>query len=181
MKSPTNWATDGYFFLFDLVFVPPDNGTQSHDPSHGLLHAHAPLHVAGHANGSSAAPGWFVKVINGFIKDLATVAAYLDDVIVSIWIPPLTSSPLWDCSSSCGNGASSSRRRKRRLVPPTWIFSVTPSPPRVFDPTLEKSLPSRECRCLLTSSNYGPSLVVYPTTGNLWQTWPKGFNSLPGS
>ena len=82
MKSPTNWATDGYFFLFDLVFVPPDNGTQSHDPSHGLLHAHAPLHVAGHANGSSAAPGWFVRMIHEGIKGLANVAAYLDDIIV---------------------------------------------------------------------------------------------------
>ena len=32
--------------------------------------------------GSSAAPGWFVKVINEVIKDLVNVAAYLDDVIV---------------------------------------------------------------------------------------------------
>ena len=32
--------------------------------------------------GSSGAPGWFVKVINEAIKSLATVAAYLDDVIV---------------------------------------------------------------------------------------------------
>ena len=32
--------------------------------------------------GSSAAPGWFVKVINEVIKGLANVAAYLDDVIV---------------------------------------------------------------------------------------------------
>ena len=31
---------------------------------------------------SSAAPGWFVKVINEVIKGLANVAAYLDDVIV---------------------------------------------------------------------------------------------------
>ena len=32
--------------------------------------------------GSSAAPGWFVKVINEVIKGLANVADYLDDVIV---------------------------------------------------------------------------------------------------
>ena len=32
--------------------------------------------------GSSASPGWFVKVINEVIKDLKQVAAYLDDVIV---------------------------------------------------------------------------------------------------
>ena len=32
--------------------------------------------------GSSGVPGWFVKVINEAIKSLATVAAYLDDVIV---------------------------------------------------------------------------------------------------
>ena len=32
--------------------------------------------------GSSALPGWFVKVINEVIKDLEQVAAYLDDVIV---------------------------------------------------------------------------------------------------
>ena len=32
--------------------------------------------------GSSAAPGWSVKVINEVIKDLDRVAAYLDDVIV---------------------------------------------------------------------------------------------------
>ena len=32
--------------------------------------------------GSSAAPGWFVKVINGFNKGLDRVAAYLDNVIV---------------------------------------------------------------------------------------------------
>ena len=32
--------------------------------------------------GSSASPGWFVKVINEVIKDLTQVAAYLGDVIV---------------------------------------------------------------------------------------------------
>ena len=32
--------------------------------------------------GSSASPGWFVKVINEVIKGLKQVAAYLDDVIV---------------------------------------------------------------------------------------------------
>ena len=32
--------------------------------------------------GSNAAPGWFVKVINEVIKDLDRVAAYLDDVTV---------------------------------------------------------------------------------------------------
>ena len=32
--------------------------------------------------GSSAPPGWFVKVINEVIKDLKQVMAYLDDVIV---------------------------------------------------------------------------------------------------
>ena len=32
--------------------------------------------------GSSASPGWFVKVINVVIKDLKQVVAYLDDVIV---------------------------------------------------------------------------------------------------
>ena len=32
--------------------------------------------------GSSAAPGWFVKVINEVIKGLDRVAAYLDDVMV---------------------------------------------------------------------------------------------------
>ena len=33
-------------------------------------------------HGSSAAPGWFVKVINEVIKGLANMAAYLDDVSV---------------------------------------------------------------------------------------------------
>ena len=32
--------------------------------------------------GSSASPGWFVKVINEVIKSLKQVAAHLDDVIV---------------------------------------------------------------------------------------------------
>ena len=32
--------------------------------------------------GSSASPGWFVKVINEVIKDLKQVATYLDDVIM---------------------------------------------------------------------------------------------------
>ena len=32
--------------------------------------------------GSSAAPGWFVKVINERIKGLVNEAAYLDDVII---------------------------------------------------------------------------------------------------
>ena len=32
--------------------------------------------------GSSASPGWFVKVINEVIKHFKQVAAYLDDVIV---------------------------------------------------------------------------------------------------
>ena len=32
--------------------------------------------------GSSASPGWFVKVINAVAKGLEQVAAYLDDVIV---------------------------------------------------------------------------------------------------
>ena len=34
------------------------------------------------SQGSNAAPGWFVKVINEVIKGLANMAAYLDDVIV---------------------------------------------------------------------------------------------------
>ena len=37
--------------------------------------------------GSSASPGWFVKVINEVIKGLAQVAAYLDDVIVFVSDP----------------------------------------------------------------------------------------------
>ena len=32
--------------------------------------------------GSTASPGWFVKVINEVFKDVKQVAAYLDDVIV---------------------------------------------------------------------------------------------------
>ena len=32
--------------------------------------------------GSSASPGWFVKVMNEVIQDLKRVAAYLDDAIV---------------------------------------------------------------------------------------------------
>ena len=32
--------------------------------------------------GSSASPGWFIKVINELIKGLDRVAAYLDNVIV---------------------------------------------------------------------------------------------------
>ena len=32
--------------------------------------------------GSNAAPGWFVKVINEVIKGLERIAAYLDDIIV---------------------------------------------------------------------------------------------------
>ena len=32
--------------------------------------------------GSSASPGWFIKVIDEVIKGLARVVAYLDDVIV---------------------------------------------------------------------------------------------------
>ena len=32
--------------------------------------------------GSSASPGWFVKMINEVIKDLKQVTAYLDDVTV---------------------------------------------------------------------------------------------------
>ena len=32
--------------------------------------------------GSSASPGWFVKVMNEVIQDLKQVAAYLDDAIV---------------------------------------------------------------------------------------------------
>ena len=32
--------------------------------------------------GSSASPGWFVKVINEVIKNLKQVAPYLDDVIL---------------------------------------------------------------------------------------------------
>ena len=39
--------------------------------------------------GSSAAQGWFVKVINEVIKGLDRVAAYLDDVIVFDADPPL--------------------------------------------------------------------------------------------
>ena len=41
--------------------------------------------------GSSEAPGGFVKVINEVIKGLDRVAAYLDDVIVFDAIPPFTS------------------------------------------------------------------------------------------
>ena len=122
---------------------------------------------------SKAAPGWFVKVINEVIKGLANVAAYLDEVIVSSRIPPLTSSPLRDCSNRYVNTTSSSSRRRRRSVPPTWIFSVASTP--------AKSLPLRKCRCLQTSSNYGPSLAVYPTTGIFWQTWPRELGPSPRS
>ena len=39
--------------------------------------------------GSSAAPGWFVKVINEIIKGLVRVATYFDDVIVFDAYPSL--------------------------------------------------------------------------------------------
>ena len=53
--------------------------------------------------GRSAAPGWFVKVINEVIKGLANVAADHDDL-------SLTSSILRNCFNSCENATSSSRR-----------------------------------------------------------------------
>ena len=88
-----------------------------------------------------------LKAINEVIKGLANVAAStsMTSSSSSIRIPPPTSSPLRETvqTVSCGNPTSSSRRRRRRLVPPTRIFSVTPSPPRAFGPTPAKSLPSR--------------------------------------
>ena len=123
--------------------------------------------------GNSAAPGWFVKVINEVIKGLVNVAAYLDDVIVLDPDPSAHVLTITGLFRQCGNTAPSSRRRGRRSVPPTRIFSVTPSPPWVFGPTPVKSLPLRKCRCLQTSRNYGPFVTVYPTTGNVWQTVDK--------
>ena len=80
--SSTSWAEDGYFPSLIYLFVAPDNGSQRHDPTHGILHAHAPLRVAGHPTRKQRGAGWFVKVINEVTKGLANVAAYLDDVIV---------------------------------------------------------------------------------------------------
>ena len=48
--------------------------------------------------GSSAAPGWFVKVINEVIKGLANVVAYLDDVIAFDLDPSAHVLTIRDCS-----------------------------------------------------------------------------------
>ena len=76
-------GTGRIFSLFDLVFsfhqTTVQKGTIPHTafctPKRHFVWLVMP-------QGSSAAPGWFVKVINEVIKALDRVAAYLDDVIV---------------------------------------------------------------------------------------------------
>ena len=106
--------------------------------------------------GCSATPRWLVKVIHELTKVLLTWSPTLMTSSSSTRIPPFTSSPLRSCSHSYRNAISSSHRRTRRSVPPSGIFSVTPSPPRAFNPALTNSLLSRECRCRWTSNNCGP-------------------------
>ena len=61
--------------------------------------------------GSSAAPGWFVKVINEVIKGLANVAAYVDDAIVFDSDPSVYVLTVTGLFKQLRNTTSSSRRR----------------------------------------------------------------------
>ena len=83
--------------------------------------------------GSSAPPGWFVKVINEVIKGLGQVAAYLDDVIV--FDSDLTAH-VETCvrsSSVCASITSSSLPRRLASAPRMLIFGATPFRPLVSE------------------------------------------------
>ena len=71
----------GFFPVRLGFFVLPNKGAYGYGSPYNVLHTHKPLRVARHAQGSSALPGWFVKVINEVIKGLQQVAAYHDDAI----------------------------------------------------------------------------------------------------
>ena len=95
--------------------------------------------------GSSAAPGWFVKVINEVIKGLDRVAAYLDDGIVFDSDPSLHVTNMRDfflrlrkhnlkrsrrtSSCVCESTTSSVHLQRLHSAPRTRISSVTPPIP----------------------------------------------------
>ena len=85
-----------------LLFL-SDNSAQGHDTSPCFLHTHASLMP----QRSSAAPGWFVKVINDVIKGLGRVVAYVDDVIVFDADSSLHVATMKEFSCACESTTSS--------------------------------------------------------------------------
>ena len=90
------------------------------------------------SQGSSASPGWFIKVINKVTKGLEQVAAYLDDVIVYDLDPPAHVKPSVPSLSNCASTTSSSPPRKPDSARRTPISWATPSSPRACAQTPRK-------------------------------------------
>ena len=81
--------------------------------------------------GSSASPGWFVKVVNEVIRGLGQVAAYLDDDIV-FYFDLTAHVETWVRSSSVGASITSSYLPRRLATAPRMlIFWATPFRPLV--------------------------------------------------
>ena len=83
--------------------------------------------------GSSASPGWFVKVINEVIKGLGQVAAYLDDVIVFDFDLTAHVETCVSSLSVCASITSSFLPRRLASAPRMLIFGATPFRPLVSE------------------------------------------------
>ena len=88
--------------------------------------------------GSSASPGWFVRVINEVIKDLKQVAAYLVDVSVFDSDPVAHVRSIISLFERLRSIASSFLPRRRDWVPPIRTFWATPFPRQVYVQTQKK-------------------------------------------
>ena len=88
--------------------------------------------------GSSASPGWLVKIINEVINDLKRVAAYLDDVIVFDSDPVAHVRTIRSLFERLRSTISSFPPRRRDWVPPMRTFWATPFPRQAYAQTQEK-------------------------------------------
>lgn len=125
--------------------------------------------------GSSATPGWFVKLINEVIKNLERVVAYLDDVLV---FDP-------DPSTHINNTRALFERLRKhnlKLSPAKAKFGATKadfqghtisphSPSPIADQlTALTNMPT--CRCPRIPNNFAPSWEAFSNTASTSRTCP---------
>ena len=129
------------FSLFDLLTVSSFQQITAHKDTVPLTPFFTPtgLHEClVMPQGSSASPGWFVKVISEAAKGLKQVAAYLDDVIVFDSDPSTHVKSSVPSSSDCASTTLSSLPRKPDSARQTPISWATPSRPWAFAQTPRK-------------------------------------------